>query len=128
MALLAVLVLALGLFCRLGVQQEIDTTYTQGKNGVFWIFPTEFQTFNTLDVVNVTWRSPFKNPKLFTFCIDNDVVKQRRPFLFLFSLSPPSWIYHWLRPVDRERIALMRCNQTQKRRRMQTTPATAGSW
>ncbi|KAH8836395.1 hypothetical protein MCOR27_009485 [Pyricularia oryzae] len=78
MALLAVLVLALGLFCRLGVQQEIDTTYTQGKNGVFWIFPTEFQTFNTLDVVNVTWRSPFKNPKLFTFCIDNDVVKQQK--------------------------------------------------
>ncbi|KAI6361774.1 hypothetical protein MCOR25_006392 [Pyricularia grisea] len=109
MAVLAVLILALGFFCRLSVQQ-IDTTYTQGKNGVFWIYPTESQTFNTLDVVNVSWRAPFKNPKLFTFCIEKEVVSQQKAtnandpgdgwLLVKLDFTAPEACWFNLRPGD----------------------------
>ncbi|TLD14562.1 hypothetical protein PspLS_11197 [Pyricularia sp. CBS 133598] len=110
MAFLAVLVLALGLLCRLSVQQQIDTGYTQGKNGVFWIFPTESQTFSTLDVVNVSWRAPFKNPKLFTFCIENNNVLQQKAtnannpgdgwLLVKLDFTAPEACWFNLRPGD----------------------------
>jgi hypothetical protein len=38
------------------------------NHGVVFIYPTEKQTYNTRDTVNVTYTSPFPTPNLFLWC------------------------------------------------------------
>lgn len=74
MAILGIVLLALGLLCLPTIQQE--ELFQQGKNGVWWIYPTQGQTFNPLDTVNVSWRAPFEKPTLYTFCTLKSVTYQ----------------------------------------------------
>jgi hypothetical protein len=47
------------------------------NHGVVFIYPTEKQTYNTKDTVNVTYTSPFPTPNLFLWCDGGGAGKYR---------------------------------------------------
>ncbi|KAH8786318.1 hypothetical protein F5882DRAFT_122929 [Hyaloscypha sp. PMI_1271] len=54
-------------------------TLSANNHGVRFLFPTTNQILNYQDTVNVTWRSPFKNPLLYTFCynsVTHDMIRE----------------------------------------------------
>lgn len=42
------------------------------ENGVFFIYPTDNQIYNTMDTINVTYTSPFPTPNLYLWCSGHD--------------------------------------------------------
>ncbi|PVH79861.1 hypothetical protein DL98DRAFT_655232 [Cadophora sp. DSE1049] len=46
-----------------------STIAADNDNGVKFLYPPAGLTFNYLDTVNVTYTSPYKKPKLYTYCL-----------------------------------------------------------
>ncbi|KAH6631201.1 hypothetical protein B0J18DRAFT_124706 [Chaetomium sp. MPI-SDFR-AT-0129] len=57
-----------------------DAQYDNDPNhGVVFLYPTNGQTYNTMDILNVAYTSPFPAPNLYLFCDNGDRQIFRQP-------------------------------------------------